>query len=114
MITETDSYALENGITVFQIKGRLHLGNLLQSAEGAVKKMIDGGVRKLIVDLRGLDYIDSAGIGMLVTCHGHMDQAGGQLRIAGAHGGVAKTFGVAKIERLIPFDPDLATAQNSL
>ena len=113
MITETNSYTLENGIAVFQIKGRLHLGNLLQSAETALKKLIEGGARKVIVEVSELSYIDSAGIGMLVTCFGQMEEAGGQLRIAGAQGGVAKTFGVAKIERLIPFDADLAAAQGN-
>lgn len=114
MITTTNTLTLEDGVTVFEIKGRLHLGNLLQSVETAMRKLIDGGERKMIVDLTGLDYIDSAGIGMLVACFGHMDDAGGKLRVAGTHGGVAKTLAVAKVERLIPFDADVAAARANL
>lgn len=114
MITTTNTTTLEDGVTVFEIKGRLHLGNLLQSTETALKKLIDGGARKVVVDLAGLEYIDSAGIGMLVACFGHMDDQGGKLRVAGAQGGVAKTLGVAKVERLIPFDADVAAARANL
>ena len=110
MITETHRYTIEPDITVVQIKGRLHLGNLLQAVEDSLKKLIRDGGRKLVIDLEGLEYIDSAGIGMLISCYGDMSAAGGEYRVAGAQGRVAKTFGLAKVERLLSFDADVAAA----
>ena len=114
MITETKTHRVEPDITVFEISGRLTLGNLLQSAESAVRGLIDGGVRKLVIDLSGLISIDSSGIGMLVGCGGKMDQAGGHVRLAGAQGSVAKAFEIVHMHRILPLDPDVASACASL
>ena len=114
MITETSVSHLDPDITVVRISGRLHLGNLLAGVENAIKKLIAEGARKMVVDLEGLDYIDSAGIGMLVSCYGEIDAAGGSLRLAGARGTVAKAFGITKLDRLISFDADVSASANSL
>jgi anti-sigma B factor antagonist len=101
-------------ITVFEISGRLNLGNLLMSVENAVRGLIDDGVRKLVIDVTGLNAIDSAGIGMLVGCGGYMEDKGGQLRIAGAQGPVAKVFAMVHMDRIVPLDLDLAEASGHL
>lgn len=110
MITDTKTRKVEPDITVYEISGRLGLGNTLYSIESAIRQMIDSGVRKLIVDLSSLNYIDSAGIGTLVGCNGHMDQSGGRMRIAGAQGVVLKSFTIVRIEKIVPLDPDVETA----
>ncbi len=114
MITETRTHTIEPDITVFEISGRLNLGNLLMSVENAIRGLIDGGVRKLVIDLTGLNAIDSAGIGMLVGCNGHMENSGGKMRIAGAQGTVAKVFGMVHMERIVPLDAGLAEASAHL
>ena len=47
---------------------------------------------------------------MLISCYGDMDAAGGEFRVGGSLGRVAKTFGLAKVERLLSFDADVAAA----
>ena len=110
LITETKTHRVEPDIAVFEISGRLNLGNMLQSVESSIRGMIDGGVRKLVIDLTGLTAIDSSGIGMLVSCGGRMDQLGGQVRVTGAQGPVAKVFEMVHMSRIIPIDADLAAA----
>lgn len=110
MITETKTHRVEPDITVFGISGRLQLGNLLQSVESAIRALMDGGVRKLVIDLTGLNTIDSSGIGMLVSCSGQMEQRGGQMRVAGSHGDVARVFDMVHLHRILPLDADLASA----
>ena len=109
-MTETKAHRVEPDITVFAISGRLSLGNLLLSAEGAIRALIDSGARKLVIDLAGLDVIDSSGVGVLVSCAGHMEEASGQMRLAGAHGMVAKVFETIHIHRIVPLDADLDAA----
>lgn len=110
MITETKTHRVEPDITVSEISGRLNLGNLLQSAENAIRSLIDGGARKLVVDLTGLTAIDSSGIGMLISCAGHMDQTGGQLRVAGAQGTVSRILETVHMDRIVPLDAGLAVS----
>lgn len=101
-------------ITVVELTGRLHLGNSLGYAENALNRLIDGGTRKLVLDLAGLEYIDSSGLGMVIFCSGRMEQAGGRMRVAAAAPPVAKVFEIAHAERVLQFDPDLETSCRNL
>jgi anti-sigma B factor antagonist len=114
VITETKTRKLESGVTVVEISGRLNLGNFLLSIESGIKRLIDQGARKLIVDLSQVNYIDSSGIGMLVACAGHMEQASGRLRIAGAQGTVAIALGVVHMERIAALEETVEAAVAAL
>ena len=101
---------VEPDFTVVELTGHLNLGNELMSLETAVKRLIQEGARKLVIDVTRLDYIDSAGIGMLVGCNGQMDRAGGKMRVAGAQGAVAKAFGIVHMDRITSLDADVEAA----
>jgi anti-sigma B factor antagonist len=110
LITETKIRQIEPDITVVEISGRLNLGNILLALEGSMRRMIDEGANKLIVDVSNLAYIDSAGIGVLVGCNGHIGQREGRLRIVGAQGAVARTFELVHMSLIVPLDADLESA----
>lgn len=105
---------VEPDITVVELTGHLNLGNTLMTIESFIKGLIDAGARKIVVDVSGLNYTDSAGIGMLVSCTGHIDKKGGKMRIAGAHGAVAKVFDVVHLHRITPLDADVESACRNL
>ena len=105
---------VEPDLTVVELTGHLNLGNELMSVEAAVKRVIGEGARKLVFDVTRLDYIDSAGIGMLVGCNGQIERAGGKMRVAGAQGAVAKAFEVVHMDRITSLDADVATALRNL
>ena len=114
MINEMKLSQVDPGITVAAIIGRLTIGNLLLSMQNSICKGVDGGAKKLVVDLTNLDSIDSAGIGMLIHVQGHINQAGGQVRVAGAKGAVARSFEIVHMHRVMQLDPDLESACASL
>ena len=80
------------------------------TVESAVKRAIDDGARKLVIDVTRLDYIDSAGIGMLVACNGQIERAGGKMRVAGAQGTVAKAFEIVHMDRITALDANVDEA----
>lgn len=97
-----------------EISEHLNLGNTLVSIETSIKRLIEEGVRKLVIDLARLKYIDSSGIGMLVSSNGVMEQRGGRMRIAGAQGAVARSFELVHVSRIVPLDADLESACRNL
>jgi anti-sigma B factor antagonist len=101
-------------VTVVEMSGRLHLGNSLSYAENAINRLIDGGGRKLVIDMAHVDYIDSSGLGMLIYCGGRMEQTGGRMRVAGANASVARVFEVAHANRVLHFDADVESACRNL
>jgi len=114
MTNTIETRIVEPATTVVEISGRLHLGNSLSYAETFIKRLIAEGSRKLVIDIAGLEFIDSAGVGMLISCSGDMDQAGGLLRISGAGGPVLKTFEVVHMDRIVALDPDVDSACRKL
>lgn len=101
-------------VTVVEMSGRLHLGNSLTYAENAINRLIDGGVRKLAIDMAQVDYIDSSGLGMLIFCGGRMEQSGGRMRVAGAGAAVLRVFEVAHANRVLQLDTDVDSACRNL
>jgi anti-sigma B factor antagonist len=114
MVTQTNTRQVDPDITVYEITGRLNLGNTLQSVESSIRELISGGSRKLAVDLTGLRHIDSAGMGTLLACNGEMSKAGGQFRLAGACGQVAHSFALVHLDVIIKLDPDLPASLGHL
>ena len=105
---------MEPDITTYKISGRLRMGTALQTSEGAIRHLIADGIRKLVLDLTMLNYIDSSAIGMLISCNGQMEQAGGVIRIGGAQGAVAQTFRLIHMDRIVPLDDSVEAACASL
>lgn len=109
MIAETSTRKMGD-IDIVEISGRLSLGNTLQSIERSILALIDGGSRKMVVHVKDLEFIDSAGVGMLIGASGSMVQNHGKLRVAGARGTVAHIFETVHLKRVAGVDPDLETA----
>jgi anti-sigma B factor antagonist len=100
----------ENGRTIVALKGRLTLGNLLVSTENKLRSLIESGPVKVVLDLTELDYMDSAGIGMLMMCAGGSRANGGDFRIAGPNDRVKKIFEIANVDKIVPVHPTLDAA----
>jgi anti-sigma B factor antagonist len=114
MVIGTKTRKVEPDITVVEITGRLNLGNNLVGLEVLLKRLIEDGSRKLVIDVAELSYVDSAAIGMLIATNGIMEQAGGRMRMSGAHGAPAKSFEVVHLDRLIPIDSDVESSCRQL
>lgn len=112
MKLETSTRELPSGITVVELKGRLTLGDSLTTAEDAIKKLA-ATKRKIILDLSQADFIDSAGLGMLVACSATATSAGGQLRVSGALPRVQQIFLMTQVYRVIPLYATIEAATES-
>ena len=97
-------------ITVVALIGSLAIGNSLLQAEDQLKGLIAKSAPRFVADLSRLDYIDSAGIGVLVMASGVLATAGGKLRVAGAVGRVAQLFEITHLNRIVSLHPDVSAA----
>jgi anti-anti-sigma factor len=57
-----------NGVVVITLAGELDLGSA-DAFGDAIDRAISSGAELVIVDLRGLEFMDSTGIGVLVRAH---------------------------------------------
>jgi anti-sigma B factor antagonist len=114
MLLELSTRQVEPGITVFEFRGRLTLGNRLTEIEHSIKAELQSGCRKLVLDLGGLEFIDSAGLGMLVMCAGAMEQTGGRMCVTTTHPRILHLFEITHLERVVALHADAETACRSL
>ena len=75
-------------VTVVSLNGKLALGRESQRIESLVEDLAKRGAKRVIFDLTGVDYIDSAGIGMLALATGRVKESGGTLAVVAPEGRV--------------------------
>ena len=101
---------IEPDIVVVQITGRITLGRECQEVEWAVENLLNENRKKVVFDLKKLDYLDSTGIGIIVMCSGKIKAAGGELRLASLQPRIAELMKMTRIDQIIRFYPATADA----
>jgi len=69
------------GIFILDLDGRLTVGNEVAAFRDRLQKLIDSGRNNIIVNLKGVDYIDSTGLGALVMSYTSLQRAGGKIKL---------------------------------
>ena len=68
----------QEGTTVFDLRGYIDAHTVIEF-EKAVHQSIEGGTSRLVLDVSGLSYISSAGIGAMMGLARKLGQQGGDL-----------------------------------
>jgi anti-sigma B factor antagonist len=97
-------------IVIVELSGRITLGRESGQIEASMLKILEDGIRKIVIDLSKVDYIDSTGIGKIAYCFGKITQTGAQARVAGARGLVMDLFRITRLDTVIKFFPDAESA----
>jgi anti-sigma B factor antagonist len=88
-----------DGVTVVQVDGQLIVGNR-HELKDLIQAALDSGERKLLVDFSRTGYIDSSGLGALVSISKRIREAGGELRLAGLNDDLRSLFELTKLDTL--------------
>jgi anti-sigma B factor antagonist len=86
-------------ITVVDVKGQLIVGNR-QELKQKVLDELEAGARKFLVDFAGTGYIDSSGLGVLVSLSKKIREQGGELRLANLNEDLRTLFELTKLDTL--------------
>lgn len=114
MLLHIEERHLEPDITQLELSGRLELGSETQRVETLIDELADRPTRKVILNLTGLSYIDSAGIGMLALATGKMKGAGGNLVVVTGKGKVLDMLAQTQLNRVVSVAGTVAEAAAAL
>lgn len=95
------------GVTVIRVEGQLIVGNR-QELKGLIQESLETGERKFLIDCTGTGYIDSSGLGALVTISKKVRESGGELRLAGLNEDLRSLFELTKLDSLFHISATLA------
>src|SRR5690348_639251 len=69
------------GITILDLKGRLTVGNEASAFRDRISALNQAGTHNLVLNLQGVDYIDSTGLGALVMCATSLRKSSGTMKL---------------------------------
>ena len=88
-----------SGVAVVQVEGQLIVGNR-QELKELVQAALDAGERRILIDFSRTGYIDSSGLGALVSISKKIREAGGELRLSGLNEDLRSLFELTKLDTL--------------
>jgi anti-sigma B factor antagonist len=68
----------------------------------------------LVLDLSGLRFVNSAGLGAMIAAHRRCRECGGTFCVAGPQEGVANILHITHLDRLFSTHPDVESARRAL
>jgi anti-sigma B factor antagonist len=70
-----------DGVTILDLKGKMTLGEGDELLKDKINSLIQQDRKKLLLNLEGVPYIDSAGLGEIVRTYTTVSRQGGKLKL---------------------------------
>ena len=68
-------------VTVLDMSGKITIGEGSVALRTAIRRVLEEGKRRILLNLGGVSYIDSSGIGELVSSYTAINKEEGQLKL---------------------------------
>jgi anti-sigma B factor antagonist len=68
-------------VIILDIQGKILIGEGDDALREAVTRLVEGGKRKILLNLADVPYVDSAGLGEIVRCYTTVSKQGGRLKL---------------------------------
>lgn len=86
-------------VVVVAVVGQLVVGNR-QEFKQSVLDEVERGARRILVDFSETGYVDSSGLGALVSLNKRLRDAGGELRLAALNEDMRTLFELTRLDTL--------------
>jgi anti-sigma B factor antagonist len=84
-------------VTVVDVAGRITLGEGSSALRDTMRELVGKGQKKILLNLGDVTYIDSSGIGELVSGFTTVTNSGGQLKLLGLNKRVKDLLQITKL-----------------
>ena len=102
-----------DGITVLDLSGRITLGEGSVVLRDTIREVLGKGQKKILLNLGDVTYIDSSGIGELVSAFTAVRKEGGELKLLNLTKKVHDLLQITKLYTVFDVKDDEATAIGS-
>lgn len=100
-------------VTVVDVDGELTVGNRGELKRAVLERLQDGD-RAFLFDFDGTNYIDSSGLGVLVSLSKKIREKNGRLRLAGLNEDLRTLFELTKLDTLFQISDSRSAALGEL
>ncbi len=88
-------------VTVIDAAGRLTLTDGHTRLRDLIHVSTGYGAKKFVLNLAGVEYVDSYGIGELARCHSVVRQAGAEMKVACIRGKILEVLALTKLNTIL-------------
>jgi anti-sigma B factor antagonist len=68
-------------VTVIDTSGKLTMGEGTSTLRTKIRELVDGGARRIVLNMADVSYMDSSGLGELIAAHTTVTTAGGEIKL---------------------------------
>jgi anti-sigma B factor antagonist len=90
--------------------GRLTLSDSNGALKNAINSLVEAGRARFVLNLEGVPYVDSSGLGEIASAHVTVSRTGGQLLLAAVPDRVMEALTITKLTRVLSTLPDEKSA----
>ena len=84
-------------ITILDMSGKITIGDGSVALRGAIRRLLEEGKKKILLNMEGVSYIDSSGIGELVSSFTSIGKEEGQLKLLTLSKKLKDLLGITKL-----------------
>ncbi|MFY9751206.1 MAG: STAS domain-containing protein [Candidatus Acidiferrales bacterium] len=100
-------------VAIIDFSGKITLGEGSSTLRKTVRELLDQGKRKILLNLSDVDYIDSSGIGEMVSAYTTVRNAQGELKLVYLTKRVHDLIQITRLFTVFDVQPDEAAALQS-
>ncbi len=104
---------MHGDVAVIALKGKLMGGSDTQKLHGKVKELIDEGNKKLIINLGGVKWMNSSGLGALMGALTTAKNNGAELKLSNVTDKVHHLFIITKLQTIFDTYDSVVEAASS-
>ena len=100
-------------VTVLDMSGKITIGEGSVALRTAIRRLLEEGKKRILLNLAGVSYIDSSGIGELVSSYTAIGKEGGQLKLLNLTQKIKDLLTITKLLTVFDVYDNEAAALNS-
>jgi anti-sigma B factor antagonist len=104
----------DGAVTVIEVRGVIKLGESAQTFSKFLGEVLDRGSNPVVVDLEGIDHVDSTGLGELVGYLQRFEEQGRRLAFVNPARRLRKLFELTRLDQIVPIFDDRTEAVTEL
>ncbi len=96
----------ENGVTVVEVRGVINFGESARQFSSYLKELLDSGVPAVLVDMSGIDNVDSTGLGELVGYLQRFEKQGRRMALLRPHSRILSLLRLTRLDEIFSIFED--------
>src|SRR6056297_832980 len=98
-MNENESEIIKTDTDVIVKPGRNIVASMAGEFREELQQLVQEGPEEIIIDMSGIEMVDSVGIGVMIAVHNSLTKHGGKLRIKNADDKILSLFSTMRLDR---------------